>query len=185
MYLFLVYSTLWGGLNSAAAAAACKSKQPRDYKIKGKVNLKAEFSDPSHKLPLLHMDSHTPTPALGCWETVLRLAVLALIISLTVIFLFVRVGIFRNHLEFCWCADDLEIWGNASETQSESVGHFLCMWWQGHSAWGCKYVCPIVVREQDPFVRFLPGMLTAVYMYVYIYINIKYIYTYIEISLSH
>lgn len=79
------------------------------------------------------------------WEPVLDV-----IIWQSVIFLFVCVGVICSHLEFCWGADDLEIWRNVADAGVESADHFLCMWWQGHSAWGCKYVWPIIAREQDP-----------------------------------
>lgn len=105
-----------------------------------------------------HLNSSTPTER--CWERMLHYTmqryevtwqpVLDVLIWRSVIFLFVGVGLICGHLEFCWFADDLEIWRNVAEAGVESADHFLCMWWQGHSAWGCKYVCPIVAREQNP-----------------------------------
>lgn len=72
----------------------------------------------------------------------------------------------------------MEILKNASEAQSETADHFLCMWWQGHSAWGCKYVCPIVVRQQEPLLLGLyqknaDSSLNCLTMYIF-FISLSY-----------
>lgn len=131
--------------------------------IRGKVNLKTNFPAPSLNYFYLwivyfisfdfthsHSILRNFVDSLQTYATVWQPDV-DLIIWLLFIFLFVRVGVICNHLEFR-CGADLEIQRNAAEPRSESADHFLCMWWQGHSAWGCKYVCPIVVREQDPLL---------------------------------